>query len=156
MNMDLETGKRKAEDVTEEGKEPKVAKVEEDRVARLPVGKNLVQFDGKGCTHEVAWPPGQTGSLLPPPKREGPPAREYPFTIDPFQQTAINALEAGKGLHAVLPWCRSACCACANLNCVTLPCWLVFFCAGHSVLVAAHTSAGKTVVAEYAFAMALR
>jgi ATP-dependent RNA helicase DOB1 len=28
--------------------------------------------------------------------------------------------------------------------------------AGHSVLVAAHTSAGKTVVAEYAFAMALR
>jgi ATP-dependent RNA helicase DOB1 len=28
--------------------------------------------------------------------------------------------------------------------------------AGHDVLVAAHTSAGKTVVAEYAFAMALR
>lgn len=28
--------------------------------------------------------------------------------------------------------------------------------AGHSVLVSAHTSAGKTVVAEYAFAMALR
>ena len=27
---------------------------------------------------------------------------------------------------------------------------------GHSVLVAAHTSAGKTVVAEYAFAMAIR
>ena len=30
------------------------------------------------------------------------------------------------------------------------------WCAGHSVLVSAHTSAGKTVVAEYAFAMALR
>ena len=28
--------------------------------------------------------------------------------------------------------------------------------AGHSVLVAAHTSAGKTVVAQYAFAMGLR
>lgn len=28
--------------------------------------------------------------------------------------------------------------------------------AGHNVLVAAHTSAGKTVVAEYAFAMGLR
>jgi ATP-dependent RNA helicase DOB1 len=27
---------------------------------------------------------------------------------------------------------------------------------GHNVLVAAHTSAGKTVVAEYAFAMGLR
>ena len=51
----------------------------------------------------------------------GPPAKEYPFKIDPFQQTSINCLEAG-----------------------------------HSVLVAAHTSAGKTVVAQYAFAMALR
>lgn len=28
--------------------------------------------------------------------------------------------------------------------------------AGHNVLVAAHTSAGKTVVAEYAFAMGMR
>ena len=58
---------------------------------------------------------------MPPKARKGPPAREYPFQIDPFQSTAINCLEAG-----------------------------------HSVLVAAHTSAGKTVVAEYAFAMALR
>jgi ATP-dependent RNA helicase DOB1 len=58
---------------------------------------------------------------MPPPSRPGPPARSYEFKIDPFQQTAINCLEAG-----------------------------------HSVLVAAHTSAGKTVVAEYAFAMALR
>jgi hypothetical protein len=64
---------------------------------------------------------GQEGGLLPPPPRAGPPAREYPFPLDPFQQTAVNALEAG-----------------------------------HSVLVAAHTSAGKTVVAEYAFGMALR
>jgi hypothetical protein len=58
---------------------------------------------------------------MPPPPRQGPPAREYPFQLDPFQQTAVNALEAG-----------------------------------HSVLVAAHTSAGKTVVAEYCFGMALR
>eukprot|EP00887_Chlorella_sp_A99_P001342 scaffold14.g1342.t1 len=84
--------------------------------------KNTVEIDGKGCTHEVVWPEGaEEGSLLPPPPRPGPPAREYPFKLDPFQQTAVNALEAG-----------------------------------HSVLVAAHTSAGKTVVAEYAFAMALR
>lgn len=58
---------------------------------------------------------------MPPPPHAGPPAREYAFKLDPFQQTAANALEAG-----------------------------------HSVLVAAHTSAGKTVVAEYAFGMALR
>ncbi len=73
----------------------KVARLEDDRVAAPSTGVNLVEMDGKSCTHEVAWPPGQEGSLLPPPKRAGPPAREYPFKIDPFQQTAINALEAG-------------------------------------------------------------
>jgi ATP-dependent RNA helicase DOB1 len=59
--------------------------------------------------------------LPPSVRKDVSPAREYPFQIDPFQQIAINCMEAG-----------------------------------HSVLVAAHTSAGKTVVAEYAFAMALR
>lgn len=74
----------------------KVAKLEEDRVAKLPSGANVVEFDGKSCTHEVAWPPGEEGSPLPPPKRDGPSAREYPFKIDPFQQTAVNCLEAGE------------------------------------------------------------
>lgn len=64
---------------------------------------------------------GREGSTLPPPASSRPSARQYRFKLDPFQQTAVNILEAG-----------------------------------HSVLVAAHTSAGKTVVAEYAFAMALR
>jgi hypothetical protein len=112
---------------------------------------NIVEIGGKSCTHEVAWPEGepptswhpchswpeggnmfytrhspsicagQEGSPLPPPASARPAARQYPFALDPFQQTAVNILEAG-----------------------------------HSVLVAAHTSAGKTVVAEYAFAMALR
>ena len=50
-----------------------------------------------------------------------PPARVYPFTLDPFQQRSIDCLERDE-----------------------------------SVLVSAHTSAGKTVVAEYAIAMALR
>jgi len=50
-----------------------------------------------------------------------PPAKTYPFTLDPFQQTAINYVEKNE-----------------------------------SVLVAAHTSAGKTVVAEYAIAKSLR
>eukprot|EP00884_Botryococcus_braunii_P015663 jgi/Botrbrau1/2780/Bobra.0164s0057.1 len=84
---------------------------------------NYIEENGKACTHEVAWPPSslEDHSYLPPKKRDGPAAKQYPFPLDPFQQTAINALESG-----------------------------------HSVLVAAHTSAGKTVVAEYAFAMALR
>ena len=33
-------------------------------------------------------------SLLPPAPHQGPPARTYPFPLDPFQQTAINCLEA--------------------------------------------------------------
>lgn len=66
-------------------------------MAALPVGSNLVECNGKSCTHEVAWPPGQEGPLTPPPAHQGPPARTYPFTIDPFQQTAVNALEAGQG-----------------------------------------------------------
>lgn len=48
-------------------------------------------------------------------------AKEYPFTLDPFQSTSIACLERRE-----------------------------------SVLVSAHTSAGKTVVAEYAIAMAFR
>jgi ATP-dependent RNA helicase DOB1 len=50
-----------------------------------------------------------------------PPARQYGFTLDPFQKTSVAAIERGE-----------------------------------SVLVSAHTSAGKTVVAEYAIAQSLR
>jgi superfamily II RNA helicase len=49
------------------------------------------------------------------------PAREYPFTLDPFQETAIHCIQRNE-----------------------------------SVLVSAHTSAGKTVVAEYAIATSLK
>lgn len=49
------------------------------------------------------------------------PAREYPFTLDPFQETAIHCIQRNE-----------------------------------SVLVSAHTSAGKTVVAEYAIACSLK
>ena len=50
-----------------------------------------------------------------------PPAKTYPFPLDPFQKSAIGYVEKNE-----------------------------------SVLVAAHTSAGKTVVAEYAIAKSLR
>lgn len=55
------------------------------------------------------------------PRYEGKPAKSYPFTLDPFQETSVACLERRE-----------------------------------SVMVAAHTSAGKTVVAEYAIAMAFR
>ncbi|PWN28592.1 antiviral helicase [Jaminaea rosea] len=72
--------------------------------------------------HQVALPPAFSGYVplsqhVPP----DPPAREYPFTLDPFQRTAIYSIQREE-----------------------------------SVLVSAHTSAGKTVVAEYAIAQCLK
>ncbi|ETW75423.1 hypothetical protein HETIRDRAFT_67679 [Heterobasidion irregulare TC 32-1] len=71
--------------------------------------------------HQVAVPPGYDyipiSKHVPPAK----PAREYKFTLDPFQQVSIYAIQRNE-----------------------------------SVLVSAHTSAGKTVVAEYAIAQALQ
>ncbi|KDQ16614.1 hypothetical protein BOTBODRAFT_106714 [Botryobasidium botryosum FD-172 SS1] len=71
--------------------------------------------------HQVAVPPGYPyvpiASHVSPEK----PARVYPFTLDPFQQVSVHAIERNE-----------------------------------SVLVSAHTSAGKTVVAEYAIAQCLR
>lgn len=71
--------------------------------------------------HQVAVPPGYP--YVPISQHVSPalPARVYSFTLDPFQEVAVHAIERGE-----------------------------------SVLVSAHTSAGKTVVAEYAIAQCLR
>ncbi|KAI9329721.1 rRNA-processing arch domain-containing protein [Obelidium mucronatum] len=71
--------------------------------------------------HQVAIPPDY--DYIPLSEHVAPdvPARTYPFTLDPFQATAIQAIQRNE-----------------------------------SVLVSAHTSAGKTVVAEYAIAQSLR
>jgi hypothetical protein len=52
---------------------------------------------GKSCVHEVALPPGVTlagtdSLALLHPRYDGPPAKTYPFTLDPFQQTAVACL----------------------------------------------------------------
>lgn len=60
------------------------------------------------CSHEVAVPSGS--EFVPLEVKPGPPAREYPFVLDPFQREAILCIENEQ-----------------------------------SVLVSAHTSAGKTV-----------
>ncbi|KAL3021699.1 hypothetical protein AAZX31_05G206500 [Glycine max] len=80
------------------------------------------------CVHEVAVPSGYVSSkdedlhgTLSNPLHNGPMAKSYPFTLDPFQQVSIACLERNE-----------------------------------SVLVSAHTSAGKTAVAEYAIAMSFR
>ena len=71
--------------------------------------------------HQVALPPDYKYIPLSEHVAVDPPARTYPFTLDPFQQTAVISIDRGE-----------------------------------SVLVSAHTSAGKTVVAEYAIAKSLR
>ena len=81
-----------------------------------PVEEEIIE-----CLHEVALPPNAPPDERPKPVPDRPPARTYPFTLDPFQRASVQCLEKEE-----------------------------------SVLVAAHTSAGKTVVAEYAIAMALR
>ncbi len=52
----------------------------------------------KTCVHEVAVPAGFAGDreALLAPRYEGEPAKRYPFTLDPFQQTAVACL--------VRPW----------------------------------------------------
>ncbi|KAH9606013.1 hypothetical protein KSS87_021032 [Heliosperma pusillum] len=75
------------------------------------------------CFHDCSYPEGYTpsspsSSFL---NNGAAPAKEFPFTLDPFQAEAIKCLEHGE-----------------------------------SVMVSAHTSAGKTVVALYAIAMSLR
>lgn len=70
--------------------------------------------------HQVAIPPDYPYIPIGEHKRVKE-ARTYPFTLDPFQDTAISCIDRDE-----------------------------------SVLVSAHTSAGKTVVAEYAIAQSLR
>ena len=71
----------------------------------------------KNCLHECVRPENWVSEEFP----SQPPAKTFLYTLDPFQEEAVNCLEKRE-----------------------------------SVLVAAHTSAGKTTVAEYAIAMAFR
>lgn len=71
--------------------------------------------------HQVSLPPDYDYVPISQHKRPEKPAREWPFTLDPFQEVSIASIERNE-----------------------------------SVLVSAHTSAGKTVVAEYAIAQCLK
>ncbi|XP_071715800.1 DExH-box ATP-dependent RNA helicase DExH9 [Rutidosis leptorrhynchoides] len=86
------------------------------------IGTNDDVDAGIACVHDVSYPENyvsvQRRSIN---GEDTKPAKDFPFTLDPFQSEAINCLNAGE-----------------------------------SVMVSAHTSAGKTVVASYAIAMSLR
>ena len=119
------------EDEEGEAQDPKVkkSKREADLCPAAGPGSCVVhditppgQTEGrKACRHHVAVPPGLDIEVIRQPPPAHTPAKEYKFTLDPFQRAAVNCLEKNQ-----------------------------------SVLVSAHTSAGKTAVAEYAIAMALR
>ena len=79
------------------------------------------RLDVVGCAHEVAYAKNRDESEIELKPRSGQAAREYKFTLDPFQERSVLCLDNHQ-----------------------------------SVLVSAHTSAGKTVVAEYAISLALR
>lgn len=95
----------------------------------LPPAKQLREDgaagEGVACVHDVSYPEGYVPEAEPPrssSSQDRPaPAKEFPFTLDPFQSEAIKCLDSGE-----------------------------------SVMVSAHTSAGKTVVALYAIAMSLQ
>ena len=87
-----------------------------DHAVALPTPFDRAAHDAEPCRADAT----RSGTLEEP-RHAGPRAKEYPFALDPFQETAVACLERRE-----------------------------------SVLVGAHTSAGKTVVAEYAIAMARR
>ncbi|XP_075649528.1 DExH-box ATP-dependent RNA helicase DExH9 [Castanea sativa] len=111
--------KRKSTDDTAAEPPPKQKQREND--SPLPSANN--DEEPVACLHDVSYPEGYVPPPPPPPPSSSAsaPAKEFPFTLDPFQSESINCLENGE-----------------------------------SVMVSAHTSAGKTVVALYAIAMSLR
>lgn len=90
-----------------------VEEIDQEPVETFKIIKNQ---ENEGCIHE--WYTPENFKRIEQPKKN---AKQYKFTLDPFQKSAVNILEQNE-----------------------------------SVLVAAHTSAGKTAVAEYAIAMAKR
>lgn len=99
---------------------------EQSREVAGSAGLQAAQQDGTlvlahQVRHQVALPPDYDYVPLSKHVRPKVPAREWPFKLDPFQQTSIDSIERNE-----------------------------------SVLVSAHTSAGKTVVAEYAIAQCLK
>lgn len=65
-----------------------------DNGSALALGEELV-----ACLHDVSHPEGY---VAPPPRSPSssaaPPAKEFEFTLDPFQSEAIKCLESGESV----------------------------------------------------------
>ena len=93
--MDAGSRKRPAP-YAEKHSAAKAPRLGEEPLTTAYASATLIEQDGKTAAHEVAWPEGREGSQAPPAPRPGPAAKEYPFTLDPFQRCAINCLETGE------------------------------------------------------------
>ncbi|KAK1266748.1 hypothetical protein QJS04_geneDACA015568 [Acorus gramineus] len=105
---------------TADGLPPKKSNMDD-----VPPSAAALNVDGEpvACLHDISYPEGYVAPKTSATVGENPkpPAKEFAFSLDPFQSEAIKCLDSGE-----------------------------------SVMVSAHTSAGKTVVALYAIAMSLR
>ncbi|GMM28643.1 ATP-dependent RNA helicase [Martiniozyma asiatica (nom. inval.)] len=110
-----------SQEVSESSNLEQQENAEKELISTAVVGSGSNKLEIKHqVRHQVAIPPDYNYIPIGQHKRKEE-ARKYPFTLDPFQDTAISCIDREE-----------------------------------SVLVSAHTSAGKTVVAEYAIAQSLK
>ena len=114
-------GEREPEAPTKSKENPPGSSLAHLELAEKTLTDEELAEERKKCQHEVCLPTGYVAPPVPENLVKPPPAKTYPFNLDPFQKVSISCLEKAE-----------------------------------SVLVSAHTSAGKTVVAQYAIAMSLR
>lgn len=105
---------------------PPQKQLREDHSNNNTSGSKIIGHgEAVACLHDVSYPENyvrpSSSSSVTQIQKDSKPAKEFPFTLDPFQSEAISCLDSGQ-----------------------------------SVMVSAHTSAGKTVVALYAIAMSLK
>lgn len=95
----MATPKRKADsDAERDDGEAKQARAESDD----PMEEGNENEKEKGgyvtCLHEVSYPEGYDPAMKPDVPTHSKPAKEYPFTLDPFQREAVRCLEAGESV----------------------------------------------------------
>lgn len=93
--------KRKSSDETPLNHTPQPHKQLKDdtNINNTPLATNNETDTGVACVHDVSYPE----NYVPAPRRsntdqDSKPAKEFPFTLDPFQSEAINCLNVGESV----------------------------------------------------------
>jgi ATP-dependent RNA helicase DOB1 len=106
----MATPKRKADDDADldESAAKQARLVESQGVAEDGTAEEEPAANGKGyvaCLHEVSYPEGSDHARAGRVPSSTKPAKEYPFTLDPFQREAVRCLEAGESVLVRTLWC---------------------------------------------------